>query len=461
MPSDSRFNVVIVNPDQMRWDYATPYGHPFIDTRHLSRLAGMGTCFEQAFVSCPMCGPSRTSFLTGLYPAEHGVRDYGGTYSQDRDNALAVFGEAGYRRGLWGKDHCFEGDVFGRIYDEGENICLGIMGDNPHYINAWDSAELPLESPWNITKRLTDEGLAFIDRNAGGDTPFFLTINYQDPHPFFTCPEPWYSLFRPEQFELPANFRRGPVPGELKRLTNWRVHANETNMPEDALKRAMATYCGQIRYVDDQLGRVLDRLEERGILDRTIVVFWSDHGEFLGDFGVTHKMPAFFECLIRVPLVVWDPSGRLPRGKAGDLVEAMDVMATVLDLCGLRQPQGSRARSLLAHTKPRRDVFTEGGLLLDQPQEPVPGLRLKAAQPPTAFGPGAMIRTDTWKLSLFAQDVGQLFNIIDDPAENHNRFGDPTVAHIQSDLQTRLVQRLLCKGQAPEELPTGAIGGTS
>jgi len=452
MRTDKRPNIVIINPDQMRWDYASCYGHPFIRTQNLDRLAGMGTQFQRAFTVCPMCGPSRASFLTGQYPMEHGVRHYGGNCDPSRPNALSVLGAAGYVRGLWGKDHCFKGDVFENLYDEGENICIGVMGKHPEYINAWDSATLDVKSPWNLTKRLTDQGLDFINRHAKGDTPFFLTLNYQDPHPFFTCPDPWASLFRPEQFDLPLNFRRGPVEGEIRRLTHWRIHSGETDMPENDLKRAMAMYCGQIRYVDDQIGRVLHRLETLDLLNDTIVLFWSDHGEFLGDFGVTHKLPAFFDCLMRVPLVVWDPTGRMPRGIHTDMVELMDGMATVLDLCGLPQPKGSRARSVLSGAPARRDVFADAGLQVQQPADPIPGLRLKAAQPPTAFGAGAMLRTETWKLCIYADDRGELYDLKADPHEMHNRYDDPALASVVNTLQHRLTQRMVCAGQAPEDL---------
>ena len=449
-----RPNIVIINPDQMRWDYASCYGHPFINTRNLDRLARMGTRFERAFASCPMCGPSRASFLTGQYPIEHGIRQYGGTYDQKKPNALKVLGDAGYRRAIWGKDHCFAGNVIGSLYDEGEDICIGIMGDHPEYINAWDSATLDIDSKWNLTKRLTDAGIEFIRRNAVAEAPFFVTINYQDPHPFFACPEPYASLFDPAQFSLPPNFRQGAVPGEPKRLSNWRIHSNEISMPIEALKKAMAVYCGQIRYVDDQVGRLLDTLESLDLLDNTIVLFWSDHGELIGDFGVTHKIPAFYECLIRVPLVLWDPTGKVARGTYTGMVELMDGMATVLDLCGLPQPEGSHARSLAGQPNGRTDIYADAGMLVRQPLEPIPGLRIKAAHPPTAFGPGAMLRTEDWKLCLYAEDQGELYDVRNDPHELQNRFDDPSVADIKTALMQRLTQRMMCFGQMPEALST-------
>lgn len=171
----------------------------------------------------------------------------------------------------------------------------------------------------------------------------------------------------------------------------------------------------------------------------------------------THKMLAFFECLIRVPLILWDPTGRVPRGVSSDLVQQMDAMATVLDLCGVPQPIGSRARSFLDTKCDRSEIFADAGILVQQPKAPIPDLRLKAAQPPTAFGPGAMLRTKDWKLTQYADDRGELYHIRDDPFELENRYEDPSCASIVSDMKSRLVQRMLCKGQAPEDLPEGAV----
>lgn len=94
MPRNTPLNIVLVNPDQMRWDYCTHGGHPFIETRNLLRLAQMGTAFNQAFVSNPMCAPSRTSFVTGTYPMQHGVRDFGPALEPTRSNALLKIGRA-------------------------------------------------------------------------------------------------------------------------------------------------------------------------------------------------------------------------------------------------------------------------------------------------------------------------------------------------------------------------------
>ncbi|HEV8691925.1 MAG TPA: hypothetical protein VGQ91_16600, partial [Ideonella sp.] len=129
------------------------------------------------------------------------------------------------------------------------------------------------------------------------------------------------------------------------------------------------------------------------------------------------------------------------------------VMATVLDLVGVPQPAGSRAWSLLhpGYT-PRADVFADGGLYRIPPTEPVPGLRLRGAHPPTAYGPGAMLRTHGHKLCISAFDCTELYDLENDPYETINLAGDPDHAMVQADLTRRLMARMLCMGQAPEHL---------
>jgi hypothetical protein len=102
---------------------------------------------------------------------------------------------------------------------------------------------------------------------------------------------------------------------------------------------------------------------------------------------------------------------------------------------------------------PRRDIYADAGMLVRQPQEPIPGLRIKAALPPTAFGPGSMLRTADWKLCVYAEDQGELFDLSADPHEMINRFDDPELAGVKAGMMQRLAQRMMCFGQMPEDLP--------
>jgi arylsulfatase A-like enzyme len=457
---DKKYNIVVINPDQMRADYMTPNGHPFIQTENLCRLADRGTNFQNAYVSCPMCGPSRVSVVTGRYPAEHGSRNYGGRMHPEHPNLLNTLKAAGYHRAIFGKDHIMADDAVGVLYDEGEDICIGNMDLHPDYQRSWSSGKLADDCPWNVTERLTSAGLDYMERRSRSREPFFLTLNFQDPHPYFTAPAPYDTLFSPDQFELPENFRRGPVAGEPRRLTHWRKNSRSDEASEEDYKKAMAMYCGQIRYVDDQVGRVLDKLEELNLLDDTIVLFWSDHGEFLGDYGVTHKLAAFYDSMVHVPIILRDPSGRIPAGPHENMVEAMDIFATVLDLCGVAQPDGSRAYSLLSPDyQPRTDIYAEGGILIAPPDEPIQGANLRAPHGPSHFGPGAMLRTDRWKLCCHSFDCWELYDLENDPAENCNLYDHPEHGAITRELTHRLMARMLCSGQAPEHLPHPQVTG--
>nr|MDO8111068.1 sulfatase-like hydrolase/transferase [Candidatus Sigynarchaeota archaeon] len=462
-----KYNIVLVNPDQFRGDYTTPAGHPFINTKNISRLAARGTYYDYAFTACPMCGPSRVSFVTGTYPCEHRVRNYGGTVDPDSplETAMTIFRNAGYRSAIYGKDHIVRGPPgvsIGVLYDEGEEFCIGNNDGHPEYKYSWSSGTLTPENSMyhDLTSYLTNEGIDFVKRQAGKDSPFFLTVNYNDPHPYFACPEPYASIFSPLQFELPENFRRAPGPGEIAKLTAWRANSRSLEATDLDFKKAMAMYCGQIRLVDDSLGRIIDAIDESGLIDDTIIVFWSDHGEFVGDFGVTHKFNAFYDCMVRVPVAIWDPSGRLPRGIVPDLVETIDIMASVLDICGLPQPRCSRARSLVAPGyRPRADVYAEGGLYIKPMNGHIPGVNLKAPFDPSQWGPGAMIRTGSWKLCVYSNDVGELFDMAHDPHELHNLYDDPEYTRTKLELMERLLKRQLCQGQAPELLPEGVLAG--
>ena len=199
---------------------------------------------------------------------------------------------------------------------------------------------------------------------------------------------------------------------------------------------------------------MLDKLEQLDILDKTIVLFWSDHGEFLGDYGVTHKMAAFYDSMVRIPMVLWDPSGQVPRGANRDLVEAADIFATMLDLCGIPQPNGSRACSLMQQAyEPRVDVYAEGGLQLAPEEAPIAEVNLRAPHGPTHFGAGAMLRTERWKLCVHSFDRWELYDMENDPVECRNIYEDPQHAQVVRELTQRLMARMMNYGQAPEHLP--------
>ena len=298
------YNLLIIMPDQLRADYLSCYGHPAIQTCHIDALAERSVQLNRCYCAAPLCGPSRVSLVTSTYFSEHNHRNYGSNISPDVPNLVGVMKKYGYRTGMFGKNHMFTPTRLKEVWDELDEICLGNYDDHPDYTQAYSAFTLDKTHPYNITGRLTDETIDFIRR---ADEPFLAWVNYQDPHPAFCCPPPYDTMFDPETLELPAGWDiRGtePVRNEV-----WRRHSQMELCSETDIKKAMAFYMGKVRYVDDSVGRLMKALDESGKAENTIVVFMSDHGELLGYRGMTHKLPAFYDCLSRIPVLISAPDG--------------------------------------------------------------------------------------------------------------------------------------------------------
>jgi arylsulfatase A-like enzyme len=312
------YNLLILCPDQLRADYLGCYGHKTIGTRHIDRLAAAGVRFDKAYCNAPLCGPSRISFATSTYVGEHGHRNYASTVSPDVPNLVTALKAAGYRTGMFGKNHLFTYRRLPEVWDELDEICLGNYDRHPEYRRSFDAFTLEPDHPYNITGRLTDETIDFLARSGQGDQPFLAWVNYQDPHPAFCCPPPYDTLFDPDAVELPDAWANYDAEKQPVRNAAWRAHSQMDECGETDIRRAIATYMGQIRYIDDSVGRLLETLGRQNLAQNTLVLFFSDHGELLGDYGMTHKLPAFYDCLTRIPVILRHPDGPGAMVRQGD-----------------------------------------------------------------------------------------------------------------------------------------------
>jgi len=295
-----KFNLLILTPDQYRADYIGCYGHPSIGTTHIDRLAQEGVRFDRCYCSSPLCGPSRISFATSMRFSEHNRRNYWSTINYHVPNLVSSLKNDGYRTGMFGKNHLFLYDQLHEAWDELHERCLGNYDNHPQYTRSHSAFPLEDDHHYNITSLLADETIDFIERNPA-DQPFFCWVNWQDPHPAFTCPEPYASMFDPAAIKLPKNWMR-KTEGKPVRLDNWRINSRSHECSDEEARKAIAMYMGQCRYVDDQVGKIMQSLERMGQLENTIILFWGDHGELLGDFGVFHKLSLFYESLTRIPV---------------------------------------------------------------------------------------------------------------------------------------------------------------
>jgi arylsulfatase A-like enzyme/Tfp pilus assembly protein PilF len=377
-PAERRpgLNVLLVTLDTTRADHLGCYGHAAARTRHLDRLAAEGTRFETAVATAPITLPSHSSILTGLYPFEHGVRNNGNFYLAPRFETLATRLQArGYRTGAFVSSF-----ILDRRYglDRGFDVYDDRMEGEYTQVVA-----LQAERRGDRTALALDR---FLDERAKEKgTPFFAWLHLYDPHEPYRPPRPFRDLF-----------------------------ANDL-------------YDGEIAFTDAIVASVLDRLQQDGLLDRTLVVVTGDHGESLGEHGETTHSMFLYEGAIRVPLVFWRP-GLVPAGRVvADPVRLVDVAPTILDLLGLPPLPAPHARSLVPLLDGRRPG-------------PPPAAYSETLLPKfyMNWAPLRSLRDGRYK--LIDAPRPELYDLEADPGESRNLYAErPQTAHALKQGLDRLV----------------------
>ncbi len=397
-------NILFIMYDQLRFDYLSCAGHPTLETPNFDRVAARGVRFTNAYVQSPICGSSRMSFYTGRYVSSHGAHwngfplrvgemtlgDHlrklgmgcwliGKTHMKADAEGMSRLGleadsligarqaECGFDvwlrdDGLWGegpdgfydeKRSPYNEYLKGKGYPshnpwanfanaglEGDEIASGWMmhnADKPANIREEDS-----ETPW-----LTREAMAFIDQAEG---PWCAHVSYIKPHWPYIVPAPYHAMYGPQDVPAP---RRDPVELDAPHplLASYqRAKIAQAFQRQDVREKVIPAYMGLIKQCDDQLGLLLDHLEETGRMDDTMIVLTSDHGDYLGDHWLGEK-DFFHEESVKIPLIIYDPriSADKTRGQTCDvLVESVDLAATFVEAAGGEVPDHIiEGRSLL------------------------------------------------------------------------------------------------------------------
>ncbi len=453
-------NVIYFNPDEMRADLLGCYGHPLARTPNFDRLAREGVRFDQCHVQHTVCTPSRCSFMTGWYPHVRGHRTLWHCLQADEPNTLKYLKQAGYETHWMGKNDLLAPDAFAdsvtQVHTPGDWRPGQIDRpgpDSPHFHSFLFG---PLTDGDAHDRAWLDKAVTFLQARRPDDPPFMLFLATSWPHCPYVPPEPWASLYRPEQ--LPA-LRPADLPDkpEFQRLI--RQYRKLDRLDDHELRRIMAAYLGMISYVDHLLGLLLDALDQTGLADSTAVFAFSDHGDWAGDFGLVEKWPSGLDdCLTRIPLIV-----RLPGAAAGHVVaepvECFDIMPTTLELAGVDCQHTHFARSLLPQLHgqpgdPERAVFAEGGYDPHEPQcfegKPSDGVcgnpngiyfpkGQQQQQHPESVCRATMIRTATHKLIRRTHGEHEFYDLQVDPLELVNRHADPACAETRDALASRLL----------------------
>ena len=477
-PRSGAPNVIFIVSDQHRAGMTRAEGYPLDTSPALDALARRGVRFENAYATAPLCVPSRCSMLTGRWPEAHRVRmnldAHDAFYAQD---VYDVASANGYRTGLAGKNHTYRkaGQLdFWREYSH----VSGYRGPNadPRYaaFDQWmkklGAGSLSLEPTPFPTEvqypyRIVSDAIEFID--GSGDRPFLLQVGFPEPHTPQQVPEPYWDMFPPES--VPP---RAAGPEALARLgfrARWLYDLEgHAETPDEAnWRRYVSNYLGQLRMIDDQLGRLIAHLDKRGLTDNTVIVYMADHGDYVMEYGLGRKGVGLPEALVRIPMV-FAGGGVKPGAFEGVFTSNADFMPTVCEAMGAQIPVGVQGRSLWPLLRGEDYPAEEfrsicagagvGGLYYDEKDDVgVKGggrnaLSGDTLNKVTQSGNQQMVRMGEWKLITDMMGYGQLYHLPSDPAELNNRFGQPDVAETQAKLMAELAMWAI---RNQDSLPTG------
>lgn len=471
-----RPNVLFVMTDDQTVDQMSCYGNQILHTPNMDRIAQEGVRFRHCFCTNSLCAPSRATVLTGCYSNVHGVRGNSeGAEDVDRLNPdIPVFPQllqrAGYRTGLVGKWHIRQDPVG---FDDWRILPGQGVYVDPEFIENG----VAKQTRGYATDVTTDKALEFL-RGLDGKQPFCLLYQHKAPHRPFTPARRHAQMFEDLEFPYPETFdddystRRVAAMAEDMRFEVSLANDYEdlpADLPPDEKKRWIFQRFVKDHYrtvygVDENLGRVLDALDELGVAEDTLVIYTSDNGYFLGEHGWYDKR-FMYEPALRIPLVIRYPRLVSPGAVVDKLVLNVDFAPTILDFADISIPDVVQGRSL-------RPLLERG--TTDQWRASVyysyyenswrlAGLGRKAmAEPsfnyftPHRIGPHRGVRTDRYKLIEYYSegDYWELFDLQTDPHEVNNLYGqsgyEQTTADLKQELR-RLQQQFLDTAQESGE----------
>ena len=464
-------NILFIMCDQLRWDYLSCNGHPYLETPNIDELASKGVNFTSAYVQSPLCGPSRMSYLTGRYVHSHGSTFNGVPLPIGENNIGDFIRPLGLRCALVGKTHMaqdFEGmkrlginnlsdigllasecglEPFER--DDGlwptQNVASnyayneylrskGYAGKNPwhDWANSVEGPNGEIISGWYLSAsqfparvKEEDSETSYMTRRAiefmteQGDKPFLLHLSYIKPHWPYIAPAPYHNMYGHNQI-ISANRSEKEKQNVHPILAAHMKHAEARNFAIDEVRNnVVPTYMGLVKQIDDQLGYLFSWMNSHGRMTDTMIVFTSDHGDYLGDHWLGEK-ELFHECSVRVPMIIYDPDIRANKTRAtknNSLVESLDIIPTFLGtLGGLKDKEHLlEGHSLVPLLHGKEKILKRDAVFSEIDYSPKPARKYLEQEP--ARSRGYMVRTQKWKYILWEGFRSQLFDLENDPNE--------------------------------------------
>jgi len=444
--TERRPNILWYCTDQQRFDTIGALGNPHVRTPAIDALVRDGGAFTKAYCQSPICTPSRSSLMTGLYPARvHNTRNGNESFPAWPPVITRLIADAGYECGLIGKFHLQSaGKRTEPRIDDGFSVWKFSHAPRDDWPVGHDYAEwvragggdlkalraraenVPPE--FHQTTWASERAIEFITSARPRDRPWLLNINIYDPHPPFTPPQVYADQFDPAQ--MPGPYFRETDIAQQEALRGADFQHDRESPDRLEPKTAQARYYAMIAQIDDQFARILQTLEQTGQAENTVVIFTSDHGESLGDHGLMFKGCRFYEGLVRVPLIFRWPRHFTAGLRSDALVELLDLTATLLDLCGVNPPDYLQGRSLVP-------ILT-GAASPAHHRDFVRCEYFDSLDSHFTGGNGTfatMHRTERHKLCVYhGLEIGELYDLREDPWEFNNLWDDPSHREIRDRL---------------------------
>ena len=394
-------NILLITSDQQHFDTIGAF-NPEISTPNLDRLTEEGTTFNRAYCPNPTCTPSRSSIITGMYPSQHGAWTLGTKLLEDRHTMGEDFLENDYRTSLIGKAHfqqaystekyksieayptlqdldfwkAFDEEFYGFEHIElarnhaneqlvGQHYAIwmeekGFKNWRDYFAPPTGTMDPSIEHKWPIPEEyhyntwIAERTNHKLEEYTENDENFFMWASFPDPHPPYLVPEPWDTMYDPDDLTIPkgveGEHEKNPPHFQMTQEkapdfssyneTGKGIHGYHSHQTtEERHRQLTATYYGMVSMMDKNIGKILDKLDELGIADETIVVFTTDHGHFFGQHGLQAKGGFHYEDLIKLPFIVRYPK-QVPAGRvSGAMQSLVDLAPTFLSFSNIPVPE--------------------------------------------------------------------------------------------------------------------------
>jgi len=466
-------NIIYIFSDQHRGDTLGSVGHPVVITPNLDKLASEGVNFTRSCTNSPLCMPARASMMTGKYVSEHGVwTNFKGAADPNGPSHVRNIKHAGYHTALIGKTHLWihgereEGrrvsrhtkDKISVLEDWGfVDICeltgplasgavdspytdylkeKGLLTTHRKYITdyfsqlsrgrakPWEEPPCPLPTEDHMDSYTGRKTVEWI-QNYNNEKPFYLQVLFPGPHDPFDSPAKYRNMYNPDDMPVGIlEWPQKPIPGNARFVLKLSGLKGMTPAQNQLLR---TFYYAKITLIDEHIGKIMNALEERDLLDNTWIIYNSDHGEMLGDHMMSHKS-VFYEGALRIPCI-FRPPGGTKGWECQGLTDHLDIAASLIDIAGAKPLEGS-----------------DGQTLIPKINEGPNGINAQVGKDAvfSEVRGFSMVRTKQYKMSIKynSRRPVELYDLKNDPKELNNLVQDPKYESVRQELIEKYLNRL-------------------